>query len=114
MDLMHYVFRPYLDKFVVIFIDDILIYSKSPEEHAENLKLVLEKLREHRLFAKFSKYEFWLDSVSFLGHVISREGIKVDAAKIEVIAKWKQPENVTKVRSFLDLARYYWRFIKGF
>jgi hypothetical protein len=72
IDFMHRVFKPYLDKFVVIFIDDILIYSKSPEEHAEHLKLVFDKLRKHQLFAKFSKYEFWLDSVSFLGHVVSK------------------------------------------
>jgi hypothetical protein len=88
-DLMHRVFRPYLGKFVVIFIDDILIYSKSPKEHAEHLKLVLENLREHRLFAKFSKCEFSLDSVSFLGHVISNEGIKVDSAKVEAISELK-------------------------
>jgi hypothetical protein len=114
MDLIDRVFRPYLDKFVVIFIDDILIYSKSPEKHAEHLRLVLEKLREHRLFVKFSKYEFWLNSISFLGHVMSKEGIKVDVMKVEAIAEWKQPKNVTEVRSFLGLARYYQRFIKDF
>jgi hypothetical protein len=92
-----------LKKFVVIFIDDILIYSKSPEEHVEHLRLVLEKLREH-----------WLDLVSFLGHMVSKEGIKVDLAKIKIISEWKQPENVTEVRSFLGLAGYYRRFIKGF
>jgi hypothetical protein len=94
-DLMHRVFIPYLDKFGVIFINDILIYSKSLDEHAEHLKSVLEKLREHQLFAKFSKYEFWLDLLSFLAHVVSKEGINVDPAKVEAIAKWKQPENVT-------------------
>jgi hypothetical protein len=76
IDLMHRVFRPYLDKFMVIFIDDILIYSKNPEEHAKHLKLLLEKLREHWLFAKFSKCEFWLDSVLFFSHMVSKEGIK--------------------------------------
>jgi hypothetical protein len=89
MDLMHRIFRPYLDKFVVVFIDDILTNSKSPEEHATHLKLLLEKLREHKLYAKFSKYEFWLDTMSFLGHVISKEGIKVDPAKVEAISNWK-------------------------
>jgi hypothetical protein len=89
MDLMHRIFRPYLDKFVVVFIDDIFIYSKSPEEHAAHLKLVLEKLREHKLYAKFSKCEFWLDTVVFLGHVIPKEGIQVDPTKVEDVANWK-------------------------
>jgi hypothetical protein len=87
MDLMHRIFRPYLDKFVGIFIDDILIYSKSSEEHVEHLRLVLEKLRKHRLFSKFSKCKFWLDSVSFVGHVVSKEGIKVDPTKAEAISE---------------------------
>jgi hypothetical protein len=98
----------------VVFIDDILIYSKSPEDHAAHLKLTLEKLRENKLYAKFSKCEFWLDTVSFLGHVISKEGIKMDPAKVEAIANWKQPETVTEIRSFLGLAGYYCWFIKGF
>jgi hypothetical protein len=114
MDLMNRIFRSYLDKFVVVFIDDILIYSKSPEEHATHLKLVLEKLREHKLYAKFNKCEFWLDTVAFLGHVISKDGIQVDPTKVEVVANWKQPEKVTEIRSFLRLAEYYRRFIKGF
>jgi hypothetical protein len=75
MDLMHWIFRPYLDKFVVVFINDILIHSRSPEDHAAHLKLVLEKLREHQLYAKLNKCEFWLDTVAFLGHVISKDGI---------------------------------------
>jgi hypothetical protein len=103
INLTYCVFRPYLDKFMVIFIDDILIYSKSPEEHVEHFKLALVKLREHRLIAKFSKYEFWLEFVSFLGHVVSKKGIKVDPAKVKAIAEWKQSENVTEVRSFLGL-----------
>jgi hypothetical protein len=86
MDLMHRIFRPYLDKFVVVFIDDILIYSKNPEEHAAHLKLVLEKLQEHKLYAKLSKCEFWLDVLSFLGHVISKEDIQVDSTKVVAIA----------------------------
>jgi hypothetical protein len=113
MDLMHRIFRPYLDKFVVVFINNILIYSKSPEEHAIHLKLVLDKLRENELYAKFSKCEFWLDTVAFLGYVISKE-IQVDPAKVEAVANWKQPETVTEIRSFLWLAGYYRRFIKGF
>jgi hypothetical protein len=107
MDLLHRMFRPYLDKFVVVFIDDILIYSKSPKEHANYLKLVSDKLREHKLYAKFSKCEFWLDTVAFLGHVVSKDGIEVDPARVEAIANWKQPESVTKIRSFLGLVRYY-------
>jgi hypothetical protein len=89
MDLMHKIFQPYLDKFVVVFIDDIMIYSKCPNEHTEHLKLVLEKLKEHKLCTKFNKCEFWLDNVSFLGHVISKESIKVEPAKVEAISNWK-------------------------
>ncbi|KAL5578044.1 hypothetical protein UlMin_019743 [Ulmus minor] len=103
MDLMNRVFRAYLDKFVIVFIDDILIYSRSREEHAEQLRTVLRTLSEHRLYAKFSKCEFWLDRVQFLGHVISRDGIS-----------WPVPTNVTEIRSFLGLAGYYRRFVEGF
>ncbi|KAL5574029.1 hypothetical protein UlMin_023626 [Ulmus minor] len=103
MDLMNRVFRAYLDKFVIVFIDDILIYSRSREEHAEQLRTVLSTLSEHRLYAKFSKCEFWLDRVQFLGHVISRDGIS-----------WPVPTNVTEIRSFLGLAGYYRRFVEGF
>jgi hypothetical protein len=85
MDLMHSIFKTYLVKFVVVFIDDILIYSRNPEDRAAHLKLVLEKLREHKLYAKFSKCEFWLDTVAFLGHILSKEGIQVDPAKVEAI-----------------------------
>ena len=102
MDLMNGVFSPYLDKFVIIFIDDILVYSGSPEEHAEHLQIVLQILRERQLYAKFSKCQFWLDKVAFLGHVISAEGISVDPQKIEVIVNWKPPTNVSEVRSSLD------------
>jgi hypothetical protein len=108
------IFWPYLDKFVVVFIEDILIYSKNQEDHVAYLKLVLEKLWEHKLYVKFSKCEFWLDNVSFLGYVISKEGIKVDPAKIEVVANWKQPETVTEIRSFLGLVGYCRWFIKRF
>ncbi|XP_071920658.1 uncharacterized protein [Coffea arabica] len=114
MDLMHRVFKPYLDRFVVVFIDDILVYSKTCEEHEEHLSVVLQTLREHKLYAKFSKCEFWLEKVVFLGHVISHEGISVDPAKVEAVTNWKRPENPTEIRSFLGLAGYYRRFIKDF
>ncbi|KAL5546648.1 hypothetical protein UlMin_006335 [Ulmus minor] len=97
MDLMNRVFKTYLDKFVIVFIDDILIYSKSREEHAEHLRTVLHILAEHRLYVKFSKCEFWLDKVQFLGHVISKDGISVDPAKIEAVSQWSAPTNVTEI-----------------
>ena len=114
MDLMNRVFSPYLDKFVIIFIDDILVYSSSPEEHAEPFRTVLQILRERKLYAKFSKCQFWLDKVAFLGHVISAEGISVDPQKIEAIVNWKPPTNVSEVRSFLGLAGYYMKFVERF
>ena len=114
MDLMNKVFNPYLDKFVIVFIDDILVYSGSSEEHAEHLLTVLQILREHQLYAKFSKCQFWLDKVAFLGHVISAEGISVDPQKIEAIVNSKPPTNVSEVHSFLGLAGYYRKFVEGF
>ena len=114
MDLMNRVFSMYLDKFVIVFIDDILVYSGSPEEHAEHLRTVLQILRESQLYAKFSKCQFWLDRVAFLGHVISVEGLSVDPKKIEAMVNWKPPKNVSEVRSFLGLAGYYRKFVKGF
>ncbi|KAK6149571.1 hypothetical protein DH2020_017096 [Rehmannia glutinosa] len=115
MDLMHRVFQPYLDQFVVIFIDDILVYSKSREEHERHLKIVLETLREHKLYAKFSKCEFWLSEVAFLGHILSDTGIAVDPLKIlRQVVEWKQPECSAEIRSFLGLAGYYRRFIQDF
>ena len=114
MNLMNSTFQPFLDRFVVIFIDDILVYSKSLAEHEEHLKIVLGILREKKLFAKFSKCEFWLDKVAFLGHVITKDGISVDPKKIEAIVEWKRPTSVTEVRSFLGLAGYYRRFVEGF
>ncbi|WVZ93730.1 hypothetical protein U9M48_039687 [Paspalum notatum var. saurae] len=106
MYMMNSVFMNELDKFVVVFIDDILIYSKSEEEHEEHLKIVLTRLREHKLYAKFSKCAFWLKEVSFLGHILSEKGVAVDPSK--------QPKTVTEIRSFLGLAGYYRRFIKDF
>lgn len=114
MNMMNKVFMEFLDKFVVVFIDDILIYSKDEEEHEEHLRMILDKLREHRLYAKFSKSEFWLSQVAFLGHIVSAGGIAVDPAKVEAVMDWKQPRSVTEVRSFLGLAGYYRRFIEGF
>ncbi|KAK5802736.1 hypothetical protein PVK06_030354 [Gossypium arboreum] len=111
---MNRVFQPYLDQFVVIFIDDILVYSETEEKHDEHLRVVLQVLREKQLYAKFSKCEFWLKEVTFLGHVVSAEGIKVDPRKIEAILEWKPPKSVTEIRSFLGLAGYYRRFVEGF
>ncbi|NBJ95683.1 reverse transcriptase family protein, partial [Parablautia muri] len=114
MDLMNRVFREFLDKFVIVFIDDILIYSRNEADHEEHLRIVLSTLRQQQLYAKLSKCEFWLDKVNFLGHVISAEGISVDPTKIRAVKDWPQPRNVSEVRSFLGLAGYYRKFIKGF
>ncbi|KAL6277398.1 hypothetical protein ACE6H2_020999 [Prunus campanulata] len=114
MDLMNRVFRPYLDRFVIVFIDDILVYSKTLEGHKKHLRSVLRTLRRTELYAKFSKCQFWLDRVEFLGHVISAEGIYVDPRKIEAVVNWVQPTSVTEIRSFLGLAGYYRRFVEGF
>ena len=114
MYLMNNVFMDCLDKFVVVFIDDVLIYSRSEEEHEKHLRVVLERLRAHQLYAKFSKCEFWLKQVDFLGHVISTEGVAMDPAKVESVLSWKQPKNVSEIRSFLGLAGYYRRFIEDF
>ena len=114
MDLMNRVFRPYLDQFVVVFIDDILVYSRDEQEHEQHLKIVLQTLREKKLYAKLSKCDFWLKEISFLGHIVSAEGIRVDPVKIEAVVNWKPPQSVTEVRSFLGLAGYYRRFVKGF
>ena len=114
MDLMNRVFHPYLDQFVVVFIDDILVYSKDAQEHEQHLRMVLQILREKKLFTKLSKCDFWHKEVSFLGHIVFAEGIRVDPAKIEAIVSWKPPRNVIEVRSFLGLTGYYGRFVKGF
>ncbi|KAI3814120.1 hypothetical protein L1987_18867 [Smallanthus sonchifolius] len=114
MDLMNRVCKPYLDKFVIVFIDDILIYSRTKEEHEYHLKLILELLRNEKLYAKFSKCEFWIQEVHFLGHVINKKGIHVDPSKIEAIKNWEAPRTPTEVRQFLGLAGYYRRFIENF
>ncbi|KAJ0752560.1 putative nucleotidyltransferase, Ribonuclease H [Helianthus annuus] len=114
MDLMNRVCKPYLDKFVIVFIDDILIYSKSQEEHEQHLRLILELLRKEQLYAKLSKCDFWLREVHFLGHVVNREGIHVDPSKVDSIRNWPAPRTPTEIRQFLGLAGYYRRFIKDF
>ncbi|KAJ9547259.1 hypothetical protein OSB04_019802 [Centaurea solstitialis] len=114
MDLMNRLCRPYLDRFVIVFIDDILIYSRSKGEHEQHLRLVLELLRDQKLYAKFSKCEFWIRGVHFLGHVIGEKGIHVDPAKIEAITRWETPKTPTEIRQFLGLEKYYRRFIEGF
>jgi hypothetical protein len=105
---------PELDNFVVVFIDDILIYSKSEEEHAQHLWVILQRLRDHQLYAKFSKCAFWLKEVLFLGHVISAKAIAVDPSKVQEVLDWKSPKSVTQIRSFLGLAGYYCWFIPNF
>ena len=98
----------------MVFIDDILIYSKSKEEHEEHLKFVLQELREHLLFAKFSKCDFFKDKIQYLGHVVTKEGISIDLKKIKAIEEWLVPKDVTDVRSFMGITGYYRRFIEGF
>ncbi|KAI3690668.1 hypothetical protein L2E82_48858 [Cichorium intybus] len=114
MDLMNRVRRPYLDKFVIVFITDILIYSRSKEEHSQHLRQVLETLRTEKLYAKFSKCEFWIQKVDFLGHVVSKEGIHVDPSKIKAIKNWEAPRTPIEIRQFLGLAGYNRRFIQNF
>ncbi|WVZ75943.1 hypothetical protein U9M48_023955 [Paspalum notatum var. saurae] len=114
MYMMNSEFMNELDKFVVVFIDDILIYSKNDREHEEHLWIVLTRLREYKLYAKFSKSAFWLKEVSFLGHILSKKGVAVDPSKVEDVLNWKQPKTVTEIRSFLGLAGYYRHFIKDF
>jgi hypothetical protein len=114
MNLMNKVFMEELDRFVVVFIDDILIYSEISEQHEEQLRIVLERLRQQKLYAKFRKCEFWMEKVTFLGHVLSAEGIVVDPSKVESVTKCEQPSNVTDVKSFLGMAGYYRRFIENF
>ncbi|GJY59669.1 putative reverse transcriptase domain-containing protein, partial [Tanacetum coccineum] len=114
MDLMNRVCKPYLDKFVIVFIDDILIYSRNKEEHANHLRIILELLKKEKLYAKFSKCDFWIRIVQFLGHLIDSQGLHVDPAKIEAVKNWTSPTTPTEIRQFLGLAGYYRRFIKDF
>ena len=114
MDFMHRVFQPYLDQFVVVFIDNILIYSKTEEEHEDHLRVVLQALREHHLYAKFNKCEFWLTEVKFLGHVVLASGVSMDLEKVEAIMSWERLKSFFEIHSFLVLAGYYWIFIEDF
>jgi hypothetical protein len=113
MDMMNRTFQEFIDQCVVVFNDDMLIYSKSLEEHEEYLSTILSILREQKLFAKFKKCEFWLEEVAFLGHVISKEGILVDPSKVEAVVNWARPISVQKIRNFSGLAGYYRRFVEG-
>ena len=114
MDMMNRIYRPYLDHFVVVFVDDILIYSKSREEHSHHLHMALQTLREHQLYAKLEKCDFWLQEIQFLGQMVTQEGISMDPTKVEVVTNWERPKNVFEVHSFLGLARYYRRFVENF
>lgn len=114
MNLMNRIFRHALDQYVIVFIDDILVYYKRPEEHTVHLSQVLETLRRTQLYAKFSKCYFWLDQFSFLGHVISGEGVNVNPSKIEIVINWNLPTNVVEICSFLGLVGYYRQFIGKF
>jgi hypothetical protein len=114
MYLMNKVFMEYLNEFVMVFIDDILVYLRSEEEHEEHLRLALQKLQEHRLYAMLSKCEFWMKQVAFLGHVISKRGISMDPSKVEDVLSWNAPMSVGDIQSFFLLAGYYRGFIEGF
>jgi hypothetical protein len=114
MEYINRIFHSYLDRFVVVFINDILVFSKSEDEHAEHLRIVLRTLQEKKLYAKLSKCEFWLKEVSFLGHVVSSGDIAVDPQKVDAVFQWGTPESVIEIRSFLGLVGYYRRFIEGF
>ncbi|WZZ78145.1 hypothetical protein YC2023_098717 [Brassica napus] len=114
MKMMNSVFRDFLNESVIIFIDDILVYSKDEESHRKHLRVVLERLREHKLYAKLSKCSFWQKSIGFLGHIVSGQGVSVDPEKIRAIKDWPRPRSAMEVRSFLGLAGYYRKFVKGF
>jgi hypothetical protein len=114
MDMMNRVFHDYLDQFTVVFINDILIYLRMSEEHKEHLWKALERLWREKLYAKLKKCEFWLDNVSFLGHVISGEGVAVDPKKLKAVVEWARLTSVFEIQSLLGLASYYQCFIKGF
>jgi hypothetical protein len=114
MDLINRVFHEYLNSFVVVFIDNILVYSADFAKHEGHLKIVLKKLGEKRLFAKFKKCEFWLEEVSFLNYVVNNDGLAVDPAKVQAVVEWERPTSVWEIRSLLGLVGYYRRFIEGF
>ena len=114
IDLMNRVFKPYLDMFVIIFIGDILIYSRNEEDHDNRLRIVLQTLKNKDLYVKFSKCEFWFKLMTFLGHIVSSDGIRVNTQKIEELQSWPRPTSLTDIRSFLGLDDYYRRFVKRF
>jgi hypothetical protein len=114
MCLMNGVFTEYLDKFVIVFLDDILVYSKSEEEHEQHMRMVLQVLREHQLYSKLSKCSFYQKKIHYLGHIISKDGIVMDPEKIEAIREWSTSKNVTEVRSFISIVGYYRKFIARF
>ena len=114
MDLMNQIFRPYLDKFVIVFMDDILRYSSDKDEHKEHLRIIMQTLQNHKLYTMFLKCEFWFTQIAFLGHIISAEGIAVDPAKVEAIRNWQAPKTIGEIWSFLGLVGYYIRFVEGF
>ncbi|GJV03942.1 putative reverse transcriptase domain-containing protein [Tanacetum coccineum] len=114
MDLINRVCKPYLDKFVIVFIDDILIYSRNKEEHANHLRIILELLKKEKLYAKFSKCDFWIRIVQYLGHLIDNQGLHVDPAKFKAVKNWTSPTTPTEICQFLGLVGYYRRFIKDF
>lgn len=114
MDLMNWIFKPYLDQFMVVFIDDILVYSKTQEKYAKHFRIVLQTLRNHQHYSSREKCDLWMTKVKFLGHVVSQEGISIDSAKIDAILQWERPRNLSKIHSFLSLARYYCRFVENF
>ena len=114
MDLMNRVFQPYLDQFGVVFVDDILIYSQSELEHEDHLRIVLQLLRDHQMYVKFSKCEFWLTEVGFLGHGVSASSVSVDPGKVEAVMSWERPKSIFEIRSFLGLTGYYRRLIEDF
>nr|GEU37288.1 putative reverse transcriptase domain-containing protein [Tanacetum cinerariifolium] len=114
MDLKNRVCKPYLDKFVIVFIDDILIYSHNKKEHANHPRIILKLLRKEKLYAKFSKCDFWISVVQFLGYILDNQGLHVDLAKIKAVKNWASPTTPTKIYQFLGLASHYQRFIKDF
>ena len=114
MTLMDSVLRPYLGKFVIVFLDDILIYSKTEEDHLEHLRLVFDLLREHKLYAKESKCEFLQTEIHYLGHVISAQGVQMDMSKVEAIAHWPHPTNLEELQIFLGLAGFYRKFVRDY
>jgi hypothetical protein len=114
MCLMNGIFKNYLDKFVIVLLDDILVYSKSEKEHEHHLRLVLQVMREHQLYDKLSKFSFYQRQIHYLGQIISEQGIAVDPKKIEAIRGWPTPRNMSNIRYFMGLASYYRRFIVGF